>query len=63
MNAWRCQSCRAEFRTPSFSEGPKTKDPETGVESVRFAASLNLCPECMSHRIAPIPQVRQPALS
>ncbi len=47
----RCRDCGAIFEEPSFSEGPKTKNPETGVEDVRFAQSLFMCPECLSTNI------------
>jgi hypothetical protein len=63
-----CHACGARFDKPSFSEGPKTLDPETGIESVRFAEARHLCPECLSPGIAgpanpdpftPIPVRRQ----
>ena len=47
-----CRDCLQVFERPSFSEGPKTKNPETGVEDVRFAQSRVMCPFCMSQRIA-----------
>ncbi len=48
---WRCLNCRSNFEEPSFSEGPKTKDPATGVESVRFQKSRLICPVCFSPKI------------
>lgn len=53
IDGFRCLDCEATFRKPSFSEGPKTVDPETEVESVRFKLSKCLCPECRSGRIKP----------
>ena len=50
-DGWICHNCRSRFAEPSFSEGPKTKDPETGVESVRFEKSRLLCPVCLSPHI------------
>ncbi len=55
-----CLSCSEEFREPSFSEGPKTKNPETGVEDVRFKLSQCLCPHCMSANIRPVAPGDQP---
>lgn len=53
FDGFRCLDCEADFRKPSFSEGPKTVDPETEVESVRFKLSKCLCPQCLSERIRP----------
>ena len=53
MDGFRCMDCDADFREPSFSEGPKTKNPVTEIEDVRFALSKCLCPECMSERVRP----------
>ncbi len=55
-----CLSCSEEFREPSFSEGPKTKNPETDVEDVRFKLSKCLCPHCMSDNIRPVAPGDQP---
>jgi ribosomal protein L37AE/L43A len=56
MNAgWRCRECRAEFPTPSFSEGPKVVDQET-LEVRRFTQALHLCPECLSPNITQEPR-------
>jgi ribosomal protein L37AE/L43A len=45
-----CRNCGARFAEPSFSEGPKTVDSETG-EVVRFRQARSLCPACLSDRI------------
>lgn len=50
----RCRDCGATFGEPSFSEGPKTVDPKTGIENVRFALAWFMCPECLSRNIEPI---------
>ena len=55
MSAGRCRDCQAEFAEPSFSEGPKTTDPATGIESVRFAQAWFMCPERFSTNIEPSP--------
>ncbi len=31
MDGFRCMDCDADFQEPSFSEGPKTKNPVTEV--------------------------------
>ena len=59
---WLCDDCGQETANPSFSEGPKTTDPATGVESVRFKLARHLCPSCLSPNIKPIPAVDQPTL-
>jgi hypothetical protein len=53
IDGFRCLHCDANFRKPSFSEGPKTVNPDTGVEDVRFKLSKCLCPECLSDHIRP----------
>ncbi len=53
MNAGRCRDCGADFREPTFSEGPKTINRTTGVEDVRFALAWYQCPECLSRNIEP----------
>lgn len=55
MTPGRCRDCRAEFDEPTFSEGPKTVDPTTGIESVRFALAWFQCPACLSRNIEPVP--------
>jgi hypothetical protein len=52
-DGFRCLSCGAEFDEPSFSEGPKTVNPDTGIEDVRFALAKCLCPECLSDQLRP----------
>ncbi len=49
--SWLCNVCAAVFSKPSFSEGPKTMNPATGVEDLRYAQALLLCPECLSPNI------------
>lgn len=44
---WRCRNCRSTFDKPSFSEGPKVVDQETG-QVVRFTQARHLCPVCLS---------------
>jgi hypothetical protein len=50
----RCLDCQAEFPEPSYSEGPKTVNPATGVEDRRGALPWFLCPTCLSRNIEPI---------
>jgi hypothetical protein len=54
MTPGRCLDCRAEFLEPTFSEGPKTVDPTTEIENVRFARAWFQCPACLSRNIAPV---------
>jgi len=58
---WRCRKCLSTFAEPSFSEGPKTKHPETGVESVRFKKSRLLCPVCFGLDLQPPALAEHPA--
>jgi len=55
MTPGRCRDCQAEFQEPSYSEGPKTVNPETGVEDVRGALPWFMCPNCLSRNIEPRP--------
>jgi len=49
----RCRDCGHVCDEPSFSEGPKVVDTETGrVE--RFREILYLCPMCLSTNLEPI---------
>ncbi len=57
----RCRDCRATFGEPSYSEGPKTRNPETGIEDVRGALPWFQCPECLSRNIEPIQEDARPA--
>lgn len=58
MNArWLCLDCDLETGDPSFSEGPKTTDPKTGIQSVRFKLSRFLCPFCFSPRLKPVEEI------
>ncbi len=54
MTPGRCRDCQATFSEPSFSEGPKTINPATGVEDLRFSLAWFLCPTCLSRNIEPI---------
>ena len=54
MTPGRCLDCRAEFDEPTFSPGPKTVDPTTGIENVRFARAWFQCPACLSRNIEPV---------
>lgn len=49
----RCRDCQATFAEPSFSEGPKTVDQESG-QVIRFAFAWFMCPECLSRNIEAI---------
>ena len=54
MTSGRCLDCRAEFREPTFSEGPKVWD--DGLQAVvRFRLAWYQCPACLSRNIEPIP--------
>ncbi len=50
----RCRDCQATFAEPSYSEGPKTVNPATGVEDLRGALPWFMCPECLSRNIEPL---------
>jgi len=54
IKGFHCLACDASFYKPSFSEGPKTVNPDTGVEDVRFKLAKCLCPECLSSHIEPV---------
>ncbi len=54
IDHFHCLACDRDFDKPSFSEGPKTKNPETGVEDVRFKLAKCLCPHCLSSHIEPV---------
>jgi hypothetical protein len=54
IDHFHCRACDRDFDKPSFSEGPKTNNPATGVEDLRFALAKCLCPHCLSENIEPV---------
>lgn len=48
----RCKDCDHVCAEPSFSEGPKTTNPDTGIVE-RFMQCLNKCPKCLSTNLEP----------
>jgi len=59
---FKCWDCHREFDTPSFSEGPKVENKETGKVE-RFTEACSMCPHCLSTNIKPLKRRRTGATS